>query len=64
MEKKLNEYGNNTIVRVGDIVWGWCSRCGDRTDHLYTGHSLVCLGCNPEQRPTLFAAGDDEHNHE
>lgn len=55
--KKLSEYGNHTLVRVGDTVWGWCSRCGDRVDHLYTGYSLICLGCHPEMRSKLTEKG-------
>ena len=36
------------IIQVGDIVWTWCGKHGvkgDRTDHRWDGHKLICLYC-------------------
>lgn len=41
-------------VYPGEIFNTWCSKHGDRgtsTDHLWTGHGLVCLICNPGSDP-------------
>jgi len=36
---------------VGDVTWTWCRRHQERTEHLWTGHELVCLDCWPSKRP-------------
>lgn len=43
-------------MRPGDVVWTWCSKHWDRTDHIWTGHKLVCLACHPEADPRRAAA--------
>ena len=51
MTREIPIHTDPIPLRVGDIVWGWCSRCMNRQDKLYTGHSLLCLGCHPEKDP-------------
>ena len=42
-------------LHYGDVIWSWCSRCMDRTDHIYKPtlmdfhfSYLICLSCHPE----------------
>ena len=35
----------------GDITWTWCRRHEERTEHVWTGHKLICLICFPSKRP-------------
>lgn len=39
---------------IGHVYWTHCSKHMGQTDHLWTGHKLVCLaeGCHPEMRPS------------
>ncbi len=40
-------------IKAGDILWSWCSVDMVRTDHLWTGHKLICLECHPEYKPSF-----------
>lgn len=45
-------------LRPGDIVWTWCSRAGDRTDHVYQPGKTpplkcLCPVCSPELHKTV-----------
>ena len=44
-------------VRPGDLLYTWCSRCMEREPHLWTGTTLICLICHPEQMPLREADG-------
>ena len=35
----------NAVIAPGTLIYSHCGRCGKRTDHRYTGHSLICLEC-------------------
>ena len=37
MEIAKNKIVPHPLVRIkpGDIVWTWCGKCMDRTDHIY-----------------------------
>ena len=50
-------------LNYGDVIGAWCSRCMDRTDHVYKPtlmdfhfSYLICLACHPELK--------EEVNHE
>jgi hypothetical protein len=44
-------------LKKGDITSTFCAVHMERTDHLYTGYSLVCLECrkdlDPRKEPQL-----------
>ena len=42
---------SSSILRKDDITWTYCSKHMGRTEHLWTGHKLVCLACHPDQKP-------------
>ena len=45
------KFNPKDILHVGDVFKATCRVHGKQTEHLYTGHSIVCLVCHPEQRP-------------
>ena len=45
------------VVKPGDILWTWCSKYGDRFDHVYQPGKMpplkcLCPLCNPEKEQT------------
>jgi hypothetical protein len=57
-DTELRDYQPHPLLRIkpGDVTQSWCSRHWDRTDHLWTGHLLICLDCHPELKPESEAA--------
>lgn len=35
-------------ISPGDVVWTWCSKHMERTDHLWDGFKLICVACRDE----------------
>lgn len=57
LKHQMMEYRGMQLQRmVPDVtvVWTHCTRCMQRTDHLFTNTGkhgkLVCLDCHPEMR--------------